>query len=247
MKVRAFFAIAAAASLVGCFSSDPPYDLVIETATIASGPSATTAWCKDGSIPAISVVARTQFTNGTTSTSPTSLSPIWDEGILVAYASDFNRGVRIDVNGQCPEGTVHIGAARVVPGSNVYAGRALVVHGLGGASEIRLRWQPLRAASDGSGGGVYFEGGYYVDDDVGYYDESGDYVSTDPSSDSSDTSSDSATCDTSDTCYDDSSSVDTSSDDSSSSDSSSSDSSDTSSSDSSSSDSSSSDSSSSTP
>lgn len=243
MKVRAFLAIATTVGLVGCFSSDPPYDLVIEGATIATGPSATTTWCKDGSIPAISVIARTQYTNGTTSTSPSSLSPIWDEGILVAYASDFNRGVRIDVNGQCPEGTVHIGAARVVPGSNVYAGRALVVHGLGGATGIRLRWQPLRAASGGSGGAVYFEGGYYVGDDVGYYDDSGDYVSTDPGTDTSGTSSDNATCDASDTCYDSSSSVDTSTD-SSSSDSSSSDSSDTSSSDSSSSDSSSSDSSS---
>ena len=236
--------VAITVAVGGCTTSEPVYRLIVEDATLSSGstnahpPTAgAPSWCTDGSEPAFSAIARTRSAHGRTTERSGTLTPSWNETVMVAAQSDFSAGIRVDIVGACKNGEVHVGAARVLPGPNVFQGMSLVVKGFGGAQELQLRWQLLHP--------IDVPGGYYYDG--GYWDDVSSPAADPSSSDSTGSADDQATCDSSGDCYDTTPSTDGTTDaESGSTDSGSSDSadSDSSSADSGSADSSSSDSSS---
>jgi hypothetical protein len=191
MKSRVLAASAVALALVGCSSQSSVYGVVVEDATVSESADAA-GWCGDGSTPTISVVVNTAHTRGETSTDTEPVNPSWFETVLVAKHGELAHGLRADVFGHCGGETIHFGAARFVPSSEMFSGRTIVLQGLGAVSELRVHFQWLEPVSSG-GGGYYFEGGYY-EDGGSYYDDgtygSGSY-----------------------TCYDDGTCVDDGSDD----------------------------------
>jgi len=173
MKTQAcFFALCLA--VVGCDASEPApggsavYRLVVEGAALTRGPAnaqttgaSSATWCADGAIPDLAARLRTQGAVGQTTEATGTLTPSWNESVLIGARNDFAAGVRVDIVATCQNGAVDVGAARILPGPNAFDGRSFTVRGFGGGSELRLRWQPLQPAS--GSGSYYYQGAYYED------------------------------------------------------------------------------------